>query len=82
MSADPRTEDRLAELATRPLPMDRPLWQFHLVEEFDGAMTGARLARGITQLTSFPPGTCAAAPRVGAPCGPTWARPGVLGTIV
>jgi diacylglycerol O-acyltransferase len=29
-------QDRLAELATRPLPMDRPLWQFHLVEEFDG----------------------------------------------
>ncbi|MCC7058799.1 MAG: wax ester/triacylglycerol synthase family O-acyltransferase [Burkholderiaceae bacterium] len=29
-------QDRLAELAMTPLDMDHPLWQFHLVEHYDG----------------------------------------------
>lgn len=29
-------QDRLAELAMRPLDARRPLWQFHLVENYDG----------------------------------------------
>ncbi len=29
-------QDRLAELAMQPLNPDRPLWQFHLVEDYDG----------------------------------------------
>ena len=29
-------QDRLAELAMTPLDMTRPLWQFHLVEHYDG----------------------------------------------
>jgi len=29
-------QDRLAELATTPLDMHRPLWQFHLVEHYQG----------------------------------------------
>jgi len=36
-------QDRLAELATQPLALDRPLWQFHLVEDYDGG--SALLAR-------------------------------------
>ena len=29
-------QDRLAELAVTPLDHDRPLWQFHLVEDYQG----------------------------------------------
>ncbi len=29
-------QDRLAELAVTPLDKDRPLWQFHLVEDYQG----------------------------------------------
>ncbi len=29
-------QDRLAELAVKPLDMGRPLWQFHLVEHYQG----------------------------------------------
>ncbi len=29
-------QERLAELATTPLKQDRPLWQFHLVEHYQG----------------------------------------------
>jgi diacylglycerol O-acyltransferase len=36
-------QDRLAELAVQPLDMDHPLWQFHLVEHYQGG--SALLAR-------------------------------------
>ena len=42
-AAQQALQDRLAELASRPLDMDRPLWQFHLVEHHDGG--SALLAR-------------------------------------